>query len=173
VLSVDLTPQIRMGAVEGGPDALGGRVVQVAVSPRGSVHVVEPTRIVVFDSAGAFVRQIGKRGRGPGEFNGLTRIGWLGDTLWAADRALRRFSKYDPHTGELTETTNAQSEITGDYFMSAGLDALTPAGALHEARSNSQFLVEGLVRWVPLLRVDRGGGVRLNIHQPNCHSPFG
>jgi hypothetical protein len=76
VASVDPAGQL-LGEIEWitrGPSGL------VAVSDRGSgqVHFFFPDG----RKAGAF----GRRGEGPGEFTNMASSGWLGDTLWVADR---------------------------------------------------------------------------------------
>jgi hypothetical protein len=76
VASVDLAGQV-MGEIEWitrGPSGL------VAVSDRGSgkVHFFSPDG----RNAGTF----GRLGEGPGEFTNMASSGWIGDTLWVADR---------------------------------------------------------------------------------------
>lgn len=51
--------------------------------------------ILVFDAgSGKFVRRIGRSGAGPGEFQGLSGIGWKQDTLYAVDPVLERLSLF-------------------------------------------------------------------------------
>jgi len=59
----------------------------VAVGPAGELLVAQPSvaTIAVFDSAGHYLRSIGRPGRGPGEFSFVGRIGWTRDTLWVVD----------------------------------------------------------------------------------------
>ena len=38
--------------------------------------------IVVLDAEGGFVRTIGRKGEGPGEFVVIGDMGFVGDTLW-------------------------------------------------------------------------------------------
>lgn len=74
-------------------------VHQLAIhAPSGTVYVVhgDRTEIPMFDSLGHSVGTIGRLGSGPGEFRGLTAIGFLGDTLWTIDSELRRLSMFDP-----------------------------------------------------------------------------
>jgi hypothetical protein len=47
---------------------------------------------VTGDSTGSF----GRSGEGPGEFDRITRIGWLADTLWVMDFALGRITLVTP-----------------------------------------------------------------------------
>jgi hypothetical protein len=51
-------------------------------------------QIAVYDSAGRFLRTIGRRGRGPGEFLGIRHIIAIADTLFVYDNALLRRSVF-------------------------------------------------------------------------------
>ncbi|MCH7857839.1 MAG: hypothetical protein IIB37_13885 [Gemmatimonadetes bacterium] len=39
-------------------------------------------RVTIVDTEGRFVRHVGRRGEGPGEFQRVAGMGLLGDTLW-------------------------------------------------------------------------------------------
>lgn len=84
--------RIISGTIDG-PTALS-RVADLTIAPNGDLYVVQPMTqsISVFDSHGAFLRTIGRRGRGPGEFMSPGVIGWHADTLWVDDPALGRIS---------------------------------------------------------------------------------
>ena len=65
----------------------GFTAVSMAVDRDRNLYIadyVEAT-IQVFDSTGAWIRAIGRRGAGPSEFEDLYSIAWLGDTLVALD----------------------------------------------------------------------------------------
>jgi hypothetical protein len=51
-------------------------------------------RVLVFDSAGTFVRAIGRGGRGPGEFTAPRSVAALGDELLVLDMVLGRISRF-------------------------------------------------------------------------------
>lgn len=78
-------PTVRAGAQDG-PGALSP-VFDVEVGPNGEMLVGQPAigTISVFDSVGQFLRSVGRRGPGPGEFGVLGRMGWLADSLWIVD----------------------------------------------------------------------------------------
>lgn len=86
-------PFVRIGA-EGmaagaaQPDEFG-HVSGVVAGPDGSVYVADGLGpdIRVFGPDGAYTSTIGRKGSGPGEFESLASIGWLGDTLVATDYA--------------------------------------------------------------------------------------
>jgi hypothetical protein len=57
----------------------------VVIGPGGKMYVAQPgeSTIKVYDRAGRFIRSIGRKGGGPGEFNSVGTIGFIGDTLFA------------------------------------------------------------------------------------------
>jgi hypothetical protein len=64
----------------------------VARDRRGRIYAVaKPShRILVFDSAGRFVRRVGRQGSGPGEYLGITRVvSGPGDSLWVVETTRR------------------------------------------------------------------------------------
>ena len=79
------TEVLRIGADVGDPDYEFGHVTSIQVDPEGLIYVFDrmASEIRVYDQAGAFLRSMGGRGEGPGEFSGgaagafLTRDGRL------------------------------------------------------------------------------------------------
>jgi len=73
----------------GGADAARplSEVSDVAVGADGRIYVVQPAEqtVRVFAADGRFVRNVGRRGSGPGEFRSPRDAGWRGDTLVVAD----------------------------------------------------------------------------------------
>lgn len=53
-------------------------------------------RVIKVVSPDSIVSTIGRAGGGPGEFNRLIRIGWIGDSLWALDPGLKRVTIFGP-----------------------------------------------------------------------------
>lgn len=78
-------PIVRAGAVDG-PGALAD-VFDVEIARDGRILVGQPTiaSMTVFAADGRYLRSVGRRGPGPGEFNVLGRLGWFLDTLWVVD----------------------------------------------------------------------------------------
>lgn len=74
----------RVGAIDG-PAALAD-VFDAEFAADGGI-LVSQTRsgMAVFGPDGSYRRTVGRPGRGPGEFTFMSRIGWVGDTLWATD----------------------------------------------------------------------------------------
>lgn len=86
-----LVEDLRLGSgpAETGPDAFGD-VVSLAASRDGVLYVADrlAREIVVFDETGTFVRRMGRRGDGPGEFRHILGIdvAWQEpDRLWVAE----------------------------------------------------------------------------------------
>lgn len=78
---------------------IGGLAPVVAMDRRGRYLVSDLQRstIAVFDSSGTFLRLVGRRGRGPGEFRLIDRIVVApGDTVRVYDLALRRETVLSP-----------------------------------------------------------------------------
>jgi hypothetical protein len=67
-------------------------VGRVVVGPGGIIVVPQPQdrNVRLYDSAGALIAEVGRRGKGPGEFERVGNMGWNADTLWIFDSELRR-----------------------------------------------------------------------------------
>src|SRR5690625_1170107 len=80
-----LVEELRIGSLDDEDQALT-RIEPngLAVHPSGHLFVAQPrlAEIREYDPTGGLVRVIGGRGSGPGEFNMLRGIGFLGDTLY-------------------------------------------------------------------------------------------
>lgn len=88
--------EIRIGDRDD-PDYGFSRVYSLDVGEDGNVFVLESLvpEIRVYSPEGTLLRRIGKRGEGPGEFQGGPSFGVLGDTLWTVDRGLNRITIFD------------------------------------------------------------------------------
>jgi hypothetical protein len=73
----------------------------LAVDSRGNVHVPDfyRHRVVTFGPDGQFVRALGRRGSGPGEFRAIRTVQVLrGDSLLVYDGSLGRINVFAPHS---------------------------------------------------------------------------
>ncbi len=91
----------------------------VALTDHGHVVVADAGagHITVYDASGTFVRTIGAKGEGPGEF----RVAWLavrGDTLFVQDPQLARGSTFRISTGEFLTSRNTAC----CYWAPIGID---------------------------------------------------
>jgi len=89
---------LRIGTVEGdGPDLLG-EVRWIEVDQAGRIWVIEgqAQEIRIFGPDGSFLKTVGRKGGGPGEFNAALHIqlGPDGD-LWVTDPENNRLSRFD------------------------------------------------------------------------------
>ncbi len=88
VWTVNAAPTVSVGAVDGDSAYLLNRVVGATRLPDGRIVVADggSSQLRFFDSTGAFVQAVGRKGAGPGEFEymrGLERCG--ADSLFAFD----------------------------------------------------------------------------------------
>jgi len=82
-------------------------VSSIAVSPRGWIAVGQrdDNRVLVFRADGQQLFAFGRGGEGPGEFRQLGAwSGWIADSVWVMDAALRRVTLIGP-TGRLARVT--------------------------------------------------------------------
>lgn len=91
-------PAIRIGAtgLSGAEHEVFEWISDLAPFPDGRLAVVDNRggRIAVFDSMGAWLHDIGRRGDGPGEHRAPIHASTRGDTLFVYDALQRRLSRY-------------------------------------------------------------------------------
>ena len=83
----------------GPPGGYLGNIDAVAADSRGNIYILDGTtqEIQVFDAEGGYLRTLGGRGQGPGEFReALGPAIAPGDTLWVADGQAPRYSIFAP-----------------------------------------------------------------------------
>ena len=107
VVSGDVRDPVRMTAREiwrvGGPNAaleeqFSGPLTSVYRSPTGDLYALDSqaASISVFTPAGRFVRRIGRPGRGPGELDAPSGLGWDSrGRLWVANAFSGRYTVFD------------------------------------------------------------------------------
>jgi hypothetical protein len=83
-----------IGGAEGPPQAQFTEIAATLLFPDGGVLVAEyaDATLRFFDSAGTPVRTVGRKGKGPGEYQGFGGIRRAGDSLLVWDDELRRLS---------------------------------------------------------------------------------
>jgi hypothetical protein len=89
----------QIGKEEGRSWEVLSGVRQVAFDRAENLYVLDSgnARVLVFDRTGRFVRQVGKKGSGPGEFTSPERLAITGDgSLVVADLARQAFSVFSP-----------------------------------------------------------------------------
>lgn len=89
---------LRIGTVEGADQAAFGSVTFVGLDGRGLLYVVDGMAqdIRVFDRAGEYIRTLGRKGEGPGEFARLTGLAFGPDgRILAMDLRAQRITTFD------------------------------------------------------------------------------
>lgn len=84
-----------VGAIDAGPAAFG-RIRSIVADGDGTIYVADnlANEVRVFGADGSYVRTIGRRGGGPGEFGDLYSLAWLGDELVAMDPRNARLGRF-------------------------------------------------------------------------------
>ena len=90
-----LEPEVRIGTIDGDAAYQLGRVSAIVEGPAGGIYIWDErfSELRLYDSAGAFVRRLGGKGQGPGEYvsaAGIASAPDAGVALW------------DPQTGRFT-----------------------------------------------------------------------
>ena len=110
----------------GSPDEFGG-VSAVALGPGGTVFIADARNLEVrvFGLDGAHQRTFGREGEGPGEFEGLYSLAWVGDRLLVLDPALGRISEFSAE-GEWLGSRRIRGQLFGSLttvrFYTVGPD---------------------------------------------------
>jgi len=115
-------------------------VIPAAVATRGDSLVAAlplDRTLLLIDRDGRIVRTFGRAGAGPGEIERPSAVGLLGDTVWVADAALQRFTRYAP--GSRPAVTRSFRDITDAVAPRTG----SAAGRLwpHSLLANGRILV--------------------------------
>ena len=155
-----LAEEMRIGSIADADYALS-EVGELLVGPEGEILVLQPTErtVAVFDHTGRFVRRIGGKGEGPGEFTRPGRMGWHESGFWVSDVALGRITFFNA-LGRVARTTRIAVGTDEPFHFPNVPRAVLKGG---------DFLVEplliprrtGNMRKIstPLLLVDNDGAV--------------
>jgi len=90
-----LSADIELGSADGVWDAFVVPSGVIAL-PADRIALLDPgiPAIRVFDDAGDFMLQVGRRGQGPGEYQAPIAMGLRGDSLWVVDQRASRLTFY-------------------------------------------------------------------------------
>ena len=102
------TAGMRIGDLDD-PSVGFSRVAGVDVDRDGRIYVMEAMvpEIRAYGPDGVLLRRFGRRGSGPGEFEGAPRFGVIGDTIWAIEYGSDRITLFD-RDGALLSTGRAE-----------------------------------------------------------------
>jgi hypothetical protein len=139
-------------------------VGEILIGPTGELLVAQPQdqQIRVYNESGQIVRIMGHKGAGPGEFETVSSMGFLGDTLYATDVIQKRISYFD-QDGNLYRTVMTLSSPMLGTQMPALILPTVPQVLL---RDESALVLPGLpVAWhntgearAPYLRISQSTG---------------
>jgi hypothetical protein len=123
------------------------RITNVSMGPDGRVYAIDfgNQHIVVLGRDGAFERHIGRRGRGPGEFEGPVSMAWdHRSRLWVTDAWNRRYTVLDT-TGAVIKTVPRRITSMLGWSQSLRMDSAgfiidQMAGRTGDGRYAVQFL---------------------------------
>jgi hypothetical protein len=104
-----LTEELRLDAtIEDFP-----RVGRVYVGPRGQivVPIAQDNNLRIYDSTGRRTAVFGRKGAGPGEFQSITAVGWVADTMWVVDFRQLRVTYVSPAATVLRTMTYPISSV--------------------------------------------------------------
>jgi hypothetical protein len=110
-ISIARRPTVVIGDPDGGDRHELGEVLAAARLADGSIAVADrdSREIRIFDAAGRYLRAVGGRGSGPGEFQALGAFAVSGDSLFVQDLATALITVFDAH-GRLLRTFALQPD---------------------------------------------------------------
>jgi hypothetical protein len=151
--------ELRIGSVSD-PNRMLSTVGAVAVDGSDNIYVAQPQlgTIRVFDDGGAAVRDIGRRGQAPGDFERVYSIGFLADTLYAIDLGHRRISYFSLDGEHLRSTDVSPPPVSPPFFPSMPF-AVFPDGSMAIGTAFPANIPAEELRRVPQLLIDRSGEV--------------
>ncbi len=102
------TEVLRLQQDESKPESLLNRPYGMTMGEDGSVFILDGVEqcILVFSADGSFRQRMGRRGAGPGEFEGAHYLSMYGDTLSVFDGRLRRTTLFSDDGNLLTTLTS-------------------------------------------------------------------
>jgi hypothetical protein len=144
------------------PSEAGPRtnIVGAAVDRDSALYIMEASRneILVFDSAGHFMRKIGERGESPGQFLSLGSIGIIGDTVWVSDPRQGRVTLFS-RAGKVLRTFDNSEELPGVGAGRYSLLGILPDGSRLVGAGSATMAPGEEDRSIPLMRITPAGKV--------------
>lgn len=164
-----LTPSARI-ADDTYPDGLS-HTTRLSLGPSGQIFVpqMQDATVLVFDRAGHFVRRIGRRGTGPGEFQTVGFVNWLGDTLVVGDLSLRRISYFHPDGRFIRSRPDSGTGLQTVAAMSSTVGLTANGGLLVNSQSPGRPDNDQIV--VALFHRPAGARQSSEIHRATVTSP--
>lgn len=106
-------------------------VGSLTVDEDGNVYVAQPqgARVRVYNAQGEHLRDIGRRGSDPGQFDRVYAVGFVADSLYAIDLGLRRIT-YFSSDGEVLRTHDMEPPPSNPPFFPGMPFAVFPDGSM-------------------------------------------
>ena len=139
-------PSVEIGVVEGAPEYQLGTVMGALRLASGEIAISNAAsqEVRFYDPAGAYLRSVGRRGGGPGEFKGLGPIQVLqGDSLFAFDILQQRLSVFSP-AGDFVRSVQMERTPDGGYPFAVGM--LRDGSVIARVISSNGSASQGLQR---------------------------
>jgi 6-bladed beta-propeller len=154
-----LNPEVRMGQDDENGQPTFTRVLAVLSAMDGTVIIADAANreIHTFESDGTYSHSIGRDGRGPGEFERLSAVGLLGDTLWVIDGRERRtslFSLDGAHLATIRTVAARSSSGLSDSNLTALVAGDAALGSASASFGSEQAFQD---ERKPVLRMTRAG----------------
>lgn len=161
--AVELTPRdrqlepafeevFRVGVLDGESWEMFATVPKVAFDERGNLYVFDRApgtnnsdlRIVIFDRSGAFVREFGSEGEGPGEFREPRNFAVLRDgTIVVGDMGHRAYQLFDP-SGEFLRMVRMGQTTTTRRVGNVSVTTIHSWPILPDPRGGAVYSVRGM-----------------------------
>jgi len=106
--------ELRIGRLEGEPEYTFGRVSRIATGKNGTIFVADNQVPVIrmYNSEGHYLRNVGREGQGPGEYQSIRGMQTLPDGRLAVSDNSMRINVYDPE-GHFLEEHESHSRLSG------------------------------------------------------------
>lgn len=150
-------PAGRFGGERHSDAALSG-IQHVTIGKDHAVYVADATApLRLFEPDGRLTRAFGQSGQRSGEFVLISAIGWLGDTLWVIDDALRRATYFEPNGRLLTSSRVSVAGAQGVSPPAVPFALLTNGSAVTLLRPYPGTGTPGSRPRAPIVRSTRRG----------------
>jgi hypothetical protein len=118
---LSLREDLKIGEAEGQKEYVFGVIGSIAVDPEENIYISDSKEIHIkkFDRNGKYLKTIGRKGQGPGEFEQVTRIMIdLRKHLTAFDGKIRRLTLFSP-SGDFIKTISIREPFISDLRMNS------------------------------------------------------
>lgn len=170
----DAVEEMRIGTGQG-PEYELTAVRSLVLDRAAQLYVLLPrdNEVRVFSPAGRFLRRIGRKGQGPGEFEWPNSMGWRGDTLWVRDTDLDRVTLFDSAGKSVRTLTLRMPSLGGSYVLGPPAALLADGSLLGVGDAPSTLVVNGRITSVPMVRFDESSAGRKVLRELSLANLYG